>query len=962
MCEFRLSETSASSESIYKLYECVMSKTEVVNKLKFFKQIGEEIQRIKSARESPEIIALVADWGQGKTTLLSVIEEVEKVTRLNFVDLLKGEINFNNESKVILIDEVETSIEYLPEFRDKIRDFWVKIKEIANSKGNKVIYLSMTPSAYSRIFGEILKDLFPETYEAISQRVKRIFLMPPSKLEFLTVMDCLLEFNKIDKKLLEYMDLPYWTIGQERRRLTRFFNDVVCKSSESENKVDSMFKLIEDNQNLNEEGETIRINEVMKFEKELDQGEIKRFHEILLKRIFTEKPIEALKDHVVEGYLVDYYSWLEVAKELDMVEDFLLTYLDEKDSFDRNLYVFLSDNIDKVIYENINKGNLDELISKLKVRSKKKAYALTWSLFETLVNTNVGGSVVEFETRELKEKAIKFVNEKLLDEEKEIEAFISFLKYGMNLEFKEKKIDSLHVILSFPKFNVILTNKPDKIPENEIIHGIIILSEDTSLDAYYDSLSVKVLHLPLSTPLKRQMLYINFYELYSRGIRLRKEALKIKLGDVIDTVSIFLNSINEELTLPSLPLTKGNKRPIQSLNWIVFAPEIYPAKADEVFVKVNEIVNERFRIFGSKQFHLDDIETSDTFINDIVQYFAENEIINVIKDNVIDYSNLPGKRVKEFTKIIVGLLRQILKDKLEAEVVKFVQDEEKSELLNALQKIFGTKKNSSLEFLLYSSIATGEIANYVKLRNLIPLKAIKEKLSKINVNNAYFITAKKREAGIRNVYDMINVIQSYIELAERSDDKNFLRFAIVVFSLYKQLNKFLDEISLAEEEIAKIQNEINKKIEIIRRAKSLVNVEKIDEEELISKIPDFVNKIKDSLMKVIKEEDPENIMNFIETVKKINGNDSNNLLLIIWESIKIIMDGASLPLTQKLKEVFSPILPLAGINNYLIKLEAELKEIEKISPEIVKLQSQLNEKKKEVEKLVKEIKKEIGED
>lgn len=959
MCNFRLSETSASAESIYKLYECVMSKTEVVNRIKFFRQVGEELERVRSARESPEIIVLIADWGQGKTTLLSAIEEFTKVTKLNFVEVLKTNLSF--EGKVILIDEVETSIELLPEFRNEIRSFWIKLKDIANSKGDKIIYLSMTPSAYSKIFGEILKELFPETYDAIVQRVKKVFLMPPNKLEFLAVMDCLLDFNNYrDKRVLEFLDLPFWTIGQERRKMARFFNDVLCKTIESKEPVDTLFKLLIDNQNLNDEGETIRVNEVLKFEKELDKNEVKEFHRELLSRIFLDKPVEKLKDHVVEGFIVDYYSWAEVAKELEALEDFLLVYVDEKDSLDKNLYIFLSKDIDKVIYENINKGNIEEIVEKLKVRSKRKAYALTWNMFETLVNTNIGGSIVEFESRQLKERAIRFVNEKLLDEEKEVESFISFLKQCMGLEFEEKKIDKFHTLLMFPKYNIIITNKPERLPENYLIHGIIILSEDSSLDMYYDSLSVRILHLPLNTVKKRQMLYINFYELYKKGLRLRKELANIKLSDVISTVSNFLYSIEEELSLPNLPIAKGNKRPIQSLNWIIYAPEIYPAKASEIFVKVNEVVNERFRVFGSKQFHLEDIETPDTFIDDIVQYFAENKVINVNGD-VIDFSNLAGNRVKEFTKVLVGLLRQILKDKLENEIVKFIRDDEKSELLNIAQRIFSSsKRNATLEFMIYSAIATGEIGKYASVRNLISFKELKERLEKINVRNEYFITAKKRAIGIRRIKDMVNTIKKYIQLAERSEDENFLRLSLVIFTLDKQVSKFLEEVSLAEERITKIKTDIGNKVEVIQKARNLLNIKEIEEERVLSQLPQIVENIRESLLNGLKDEDPESISNFVDTIKKISGNESSNLDLLVWETVKIIMDGASLPFTEKLKASFDPVLRLSGINNYIAKLEGELKEIERIYPEINKLYVKLEEKQKELQKLTQEIKRELG--
>lgn len=109
----RLSETAADSSSAFSLFKCI-SSVRYLNKLKFFSTINHELDRIKSERESPEIIALVADWGQGKSFFLDIIKEYSNssniaVIKENFSNVLENWIP--NRDGILLIDEVENLVD-----------------------------------------------------------------------------------------------------------------------------------------------------------------------------------------------------------------------------------------------------------------------------------------------------------------------------------------------------------------------------------------------------------------------------------------------------------------------------------------------------------------------------------------------------------------------------------------------------------------------------------------------------------------------------------------------------------------------------------------------------------------------------------------------------------------------------------------------------------------------------------
>lgn len=997
-CNFRFSETAANSLTLYKLYLCITSKTRYLDKLKFFNQIGHEIKRIESNRESPEIIAVLADWGQGKSSFFDIIEEVLKerkveVNKVSFLELLrKNNFEMLKTSKISLIDEVESAVDsaVFSQYQDNIRDFWVYVKELANSKGENIVYLSMTPSAYSKIFGSggQISTLFPETYYSFIQRIKTIQIFPPSKLEYLALMDCLFEMNSLDKGLLHYLDLPYWAISQERRKYVRLFNDIICRIIEYKEPEEQLFKEIEVAKDLNDEGETIR-GEVHKLEKDMDSEEIKRFHKVLLSRIILDERLitEKLKSYVIKGFLIDYSTWIELSKGHNIpqeVEDFLIQYVPNK-NFDKSLYVFLSDNLNKVIYEGVNLGNLQEIVEKAKIRSKMNAYALEWSFFESLINTNVGGLVVEFKNRTIKENAIKFVNENLLNISSEMEALEALLR-AINFDIEEfslyKNLRLVRVKINNRSYNIILY-KPDSDYEKlsavigkDIIHGAIILGK---AQPNLDSLSISVLELELPTPIKRQLLYLLFHYLHPESTRIRYDVLQLRLGDVIKSINELFSRINENLTIPQLPLTKGNKRPIQSLNWIIFSPSIFPEKYQNVFIEVNEIVNERFRIFGSKQFHLEDIETSETLKDEVLNYFKENLILNV-KDDIIYYDDLAGPLVKRFAKIFTGYIKQ-KEGNPEELILEYIYSvtgikDAKPRLTQVLYKIF--EKSPSLDFLIYSSIFTGEVINY--LNKEVIIKELKSKIEenvgeikKVDIKLGYFITAKKRNAGIRSLREMQNSILEYYKLAEialkNNDYKNFLRLSAVLFTLYSLFKEFLNDTVEAENKINKIRAEISKKLDIIDKAKRLLSIrEELEEEREIKEIIEdnvesYVSDFQEIIAKLNKSKKYEELKNFIESIQKISGIESNNLHLLIWEIYKLSIEGSTIPFFDEIKnsKLYRNSVRLREIGSNLSRLEAEILSIEKINPEINKLKVEIQNQKNKINELIFKIKGEIRE-
>jgi hypothetical protein len=1007
-CTYRISETAADSKSLYDLYLCISSKTRYIDRLKFFRQIGWEIKRLESPRESPEIIAVLADWGQGKTSFFNIIEEALKSRKINiykdsFVNILKkekGDITFIKDYPVVLIDEIESGVDFAVyrQYQDYIRDFWISLKELANSKGNNIVYLSTTPSAYSKVFGVggQINSLFPETYYSFIQRIKTIQIMPPSKLEFLAMIDCLLDYNEKDKEILQYLDLPYWVISQERRKYARFFNDILCKSFEFKDPIEQLFKEISIATDLNDEGETLR-NLVIELENKMDKDEIRKFHKVLLSRIFTDKNliIKELEGHIVKGFLVDFPSWVEVTKEYKIpqdIEDFLIFYSSSSE-FDKSINVFVSSDVNKVIYEGIN-VDLSDVYKKLKVKSKGEAYALEWGYYESLVNTNVGGLIVDFKSREIKEKALKFVNDSLLDIEKEVDSFIIFLN-EIGLKFNQKYVAKNIRIIECDIGNSVNVNlviyKPRGREEsiikeilNEydgVIHGIIFLGKSNEDLSKY---SIVQAEIELFTPIKRQLLYLLFSSLNPDLTRVRKDVLDIKLGELKREINDIMSKILQKVTIQQLPLTKGNKRPIQSLNWVLFSPSIYPDNYQNVFVKVNQIVNEKFRIFGSKQFHLEDIETSAALKDDIITYLSENGIINS-KDGgeIIYYDDLAGQKIKDFSSTLVGYLRQkeLNIENLIAEYIYYLSEIKnvKPKLIQITGKIFG--KSPTVEFLLYSSVTTGEIINYVDDKD----KLIKDLIEQVDrrideiksedLNEGYFITVKKRDAGIRSLKDMKDSIIEYynqLKLAIKNGDyRNQLRLVFLILTLYSLFKEFINQTINAQNEITKIKSYMLAKLDVISKAKRMLGInEELEEEKEINEILDYLesgkilNEFYELIERTTKTKRNEELMNFIDTIKKISNNEDNdNLHLIIWEIYKASIDGTPLPFFDELKNttIYRYSERLREIGSNLMRLQAEIESIEKINPEVNKLRQEINNQEKQIYDLIKTIKGELNE-
>jgi len=1013
-CSYRLSETSADSESIYKIYKCVMSKTKFTDKLRFFRQIGEEIIRIKSSRESPEIIVLLADWGQGKTTFLNIIEEAlleekRSISKINFLDILRDlqKLNEIELSDISLIDEVESGIDFAvyKEYSSSIREFWIFIKNLANSKGNKIIYLSMTPSAFYKIFssGGQLGIMFPETYYSFLQRIKVININTPSKLEFYAMLSCLLEFNNKDDSLLRFMDLPFWTISQERRKYARFFNDIICNSFNFDNIMEYLFKTIKDSKWLNEEGETIRESNLLNFEKNMDIDEIEKFHRALLSRIlYRDEIIAKLSPYVVKGFTIDYDSWVEIAGSTN-IDDFVLTFLPSK-TFDDSLKVFVSEELDKIVYEGFNKDDLRKILDRLKIRKIDEAYSLSWNFFESLVNTNVGGLVIDFKSREIKEKAIKFVNENLINPEREIDALYSFIKL-LNNNSEEKNISEKIRLISLQldrKYSVIIANIANESDytrlmnilnsRERIINGLILLLNDfiknnddisKSIAKETDRLSIAFLALDLSTPIKRQLLYLNFMDMHPQLVKLREDIVNLRLGDLRDNISRLLNEMKSKIEVYQLPVAKGNKRPLQSVNWILFNDDIYPDKVRNVFSKVDELVNEKFRIFGSKQFSLEDIESDETLKNDIVQYMAENEIINV-SNELIYYDDLPGRIVKNFTKNLSGYLYQRFGNETENMILEYLfylsKLRDKQQLTN-ISKIFDTKKQTSLDFLIYMSVVSGEIINYIDRNKVInkieeQSKEILNNIQNIDLQHGYFITAKKRGAGIRSLKDMrdslVKFRQSAIRSLEREDFRNYIRLSFVFFTLYSLYKDFIDETEYSENIVTSIKNDMNTKINLINSARKLIGIkDNIDEEKILVEIfnsleSNFENYISDIFISIdilTKNKEMDDLRNFIQIIQKNFNNEYNNLYLIIWEAIKLSLDGIILPFPQSFRntKLHNDALRLVDIGGSLRRLSNIISEIRKIDPEISKLREEVIRKKEEVNKLVNTLEAKISE-
>ncbi|MCH4815477.1 MAG: P-loop NTPase fold protein [Saccharolobus sp.] len=1001
-CYKRISETASDSSYIYQIFSCISENPLYINRLRFFKQVKDEIDRISKTKQSPEIISLVADWGQGKSTFLDIIEEYAKSKNINvikvpFVELLsKTEDLLTFRNNVYLIDEVESSVDYFAEYQSEIKDFWSKVKELANSTGNSIVYLSMTPSAYSKIFGTggLIYNLFSETYPSLLERIRKVSIENPSKLEFLLMLKCMLNMANVkDFKILQYMDLPYWVIDQERRKYVRFFNDILCDNLPNIDRIFNELARSEKGISLNSEGETIKLDTLTKIENELDSQESSKLYKVLMSRIFTDEKliIKQLEGHVVKGVLIPYLKWIEIfPKGQEYVEDFLLTYYQD------DFHVFISDNIESVVYESIDTSKLKENIKKLTLFSKTEAYALSWNFFESVANTNIGGLVVEFKSREIRDKALQFVNTYITDREKELESLEYFMEvlgikidsvnrtrdYIRFLKIVERN-DKITIILAKPSNEDEIKSLIKEIKESDdIIHGLILIEPQIGkeeLSKTLDELSIPLIELKITTPKKRQLLYLLFSKIYGQS-RIRLDSIELRLGDLKNSISSLLLKIRDNLNLKQLPIPK-NKRLIQSFNWIIFYPSIKMANADEVFDKVNDIINEKFRMYGSKQFHLEDIETSNTFIEDVVTYFYNNYIIK-IRANYIDFEDLAGDSLSSFSKLFAGLIRQKYKQEAEDVIFNYImyyvnpqdikrKDNKNNPLAFAYQIFNPDKKigqNPTLDFLVYSSIVSGEVAKYLNKDSIYmkindQIRKIKEKLDNPYSTYGYFITAKKRGAAVRSLEEMREVIETYEKSCTENKDIRLCYDYLYLSNIYLEL---LRETEKSVIETDKIVEEISKKLEVVEKAKRYVKInEKIEE---IEKVREIVRELKDNfkihmdkLAKRIQEinerGETESFKRYLDyLLATIHVEDNSNLYFILFKLLKETLNGVAIVGEELKGTIVDEITSLSKVGIQLNNIETIVNELEKISPELPKLRENVERNTQKITQLIQEIK------
>jgi len=1007
LCKERITETAADPSYVYQIFSCIGDNTQYIDRLRFFKQVKDEIDRLISRKQSPEIVALIADWGQGKSTFLDIIEEYGKranvnITKIPFINILKETFNVTSfRNGIYLIDEVESSIDYFDEYKNEIKEFWSQIKELANTAGNSVIYLSMTPSAYSKIFGigGQLYSLFPETYQALLSRIREVRIENPSKLEFMLMIKCMLEMANIrDLEILKYLDLPFWVIDPERRKYVRFFNEILCENYPDVEKIFNELARSDKGIQLNSENETVKLDVLTTLENSLDKEEIRKLHKLLMSRIFVEKEliIPSLEKNIVKGFLVPYSKWVEAFPKIsgqNYIEDFLLTF--DEGSF----YIFISDDIEKVIYEGIDSSKVKEVVNKLRHFSKSEAYSLNWSYFESIVNTNVGGLVVEFKSREVRDKALQFVNSNITDRSKELDSLEHLMEIEGILILERKLIGDHTRILKISRgegkdiLNIIIT-KPISEEEinqvineiknyEDIIHGSIIISsiiEKIKLFKLLDSISIPWVEITLTTPKKRQLLYLLFSKIYNQS-KIRQDIIDLRLGDIKNSIFSLILKITENLNLKQLPVLK-NKRLVQSFNWIIFYPSTKIANIYEVFEKVNEIVNEKFRIYGSKQFHLEDIETPETFLDDIVNYFVSNKIIKM-ESNYIDFNSFTGEYLTNFSKLFAGFIKQKYKQEAEEIVSNYilsladlVDNKRKGNLLSFAYQLFSPDKkvgqNPTLDFLVYASLISGELSKFLNYSLIYDkvveqVRKIEERLNSPYLNYGYFITAKKRGAGIRSIAEMKEVIDIYKKGCVENKDLRLCFCSLYLSKLYLTL---LKETEKSVNEVENIIAEISKKLEIVNIAKKYLKIEeKIEEIEKITTIitslkenfNSYINSLSKKIQEINEEGRTENFKKYLDyLLKVINAEDNLNLYYILFKSIREALNGTLISSEDLRETIFEDIASLSKIGSQLNTIESIVSEIEKIGPELPKLRENIQRKEERISQLIQEIKNLVG--
>lgn len=1008
----RFSETAADTKSAFSLFRCIATGR-YVNRLKFFSEVEHEIERVKSERESPEIIALLADWGQGKSFFLDILKEYGdsygvKVVKEDFLRVLDGWAP--PREGVVLIDEVESLVDpaIFSKYREKIRDFWIDMKNLANSKGSSIIYLSMTPSAFNKIFGTggQVQSMFQETFPAFLERVKKVTLSLPSKLEFLMMLRCsLTQAGFADDevvKYLEFMDLPFWVTSPERRKYTRLVNEILLNRFPS---VEATFHEIARGPSktlLNDEEETVKEKELLRLEDQVEKVDRDKIYRALMKRvgITEDELVEPLKSVSVRGGLVPYSQWLQITSDLppaSNLEDFLLTVKQNRDTED-SLYVFVSDELESVIYEGLVSDSSS--LQKIKERALSLAtgefYALRWDFYERLVNANVGGLIVDFKSREDKENALRFVNENLADTKKFLEALISFIRISepewkvdkpyvtannasVQISISDKRVN-LEIIYPTPDLKNVNLNQQQK----EILHALLVirndfLSDESTLRKLLEETrdySVSLNYIDVPTPMKRQLLYMLFSHKTGAG-SVRPEVIEIKLGELKREVEKVVDSAYRSLIIPQLPMT--GKRLIQSFNWLMFYPLNRIAETGEVFERTDAVVNQKFRIFGSKQFHLEDFETENVLEKEVIPYLVSNHIIK-LKNGLLDFQDLYGDLPRRFSKVVAGYLRQNkYQDYIQFLINFFISSASGSsdeKFTNLVSKVMQTKPDQSLVFLTYVSLISGELIR--NLNNPSIVDSILKRISEMTEGNRddFFLTAKRRDAGIRSLREMRSIMAQYKDTCMKSkEDLSYLRFCasyVALHATYERLSSLAEENN--EEAENKVKTDVLKKVAVVANARKFLNInEETDEETLVNCIMKEIEDVTElsqqmgkTVGKLYSEGQGENFKRVLDESLSAISMDQDQPIHVKLFSMKVLkytLDGVRVPILDLLKdvEVFEKVNRLKPASRHLVDLEILLDSVTKAMPELPLVRKELSEISIEIEGMIKKIKDKVRE-
>jgi flagellar biosynthesis chaperone FliJ len=401
-----------------------------------------------------------------------------------------------------------------------------------------------------------------------------------------------------------------------------------------------------------------------------------------------------------------------------------------------------------------------------------------------------------------------------------------------------------------------------------------------------------------------------------------------------------------------------------------------------VFEKVNEIVNEKFRIYGSKQFHLEDIETPETFLDDIVNYFVSNKIIKM-ESNYIDFNSFTGEYLTNFSKLFAGFIKQKYKQEAEEIVSNYilsladlVDNKRKGNLLSFAYQLFSPDKkvgqNPTLDFLVYASLISGELSKFLNYSLIYDkvveqVRKIEERLNSPYLNYGYFITAKKRGAGIRSIAEMKEVIDIYKKGCVENKDLRLCFCSLYLSKLYLTL---LKETEKSVNEVENIIAEISKKLEIVNIAKKYLKIEeKIEEIEKITTIitslkenfNSYINSLSKKIQEINEEGRTENFKKYLDyLLKVINAEDNLNLYYILFKSIREALNGTLISSEDLRETIFEDIASLSKIGSQLNTIESIVSEIEKIGPELPKLRENIQRKEERISQLIQEIKNLVG--